>query len=169
LQTVYPKGKVILHWLNSFAIGFLMIQGFWLLEKTNSTTFAIHIVVGLIVLVFMVLNLLVKPTDIEPLKINNYRKLAIKINHYGLYVLIVLIGISGYMLASKSGVWDIVFNGSNKEIGDLKQLKPAIFHTLLSKVLIGFIAMHILGVAYYVMAKKENILKRMWFKKGEEL
>ena len=55
------------------------------------------------------------------------------------------------MLATKSGIWDMVFNGVDKEIGNLKQLKPSVFHTILSKVLMGFIAMHILGVVYYIL------------------
>jgi len=163
LQIIYPKGKVILHWLSGGAIGFLLLQGFWLLDKNNSITFTIHIIIGLSVLVFMALNLFVKPSNLEPLKLNKYRAFAIKINHIGLYILIVLVCISGYMLASKSGVWDIVFNGVDKDIGNLKQFKPAIFHTILSKVLMGFIAIHILGVAYYMVSKKENVLKRMWF------
>jgi cytochrome b561 len=134
-----------------------------MLDKTNTTTFLIHIILGLLVLVFMILNLFSKSANLKPLNINKYRAFAIKLNHYGLYILIILLIISGYMLAVKSGIWDIVFYGANKEIGDLKQLKPSIYHIVFSKILMGFIVVHILGVVYYMISKKENILKRMWF------
>ena len=72
------------------------------------------------------------------------------------------------MVAVKSGIWDMIFYDSMKEIGNLKELKPAIFHNILSKVLMGFVAVHILGVVYYMVSKKKNILKRMWIKKEEK-
>jgi cytochrome b561 len=133
-----------------------------MIDIKNHTTLFVHIVVGLILLAIMVLNLFGKEANLEPLRINNFRKLAIKINHIGLYILIILIIISGYMIAVKSGIWDMVFYGIEKDIGNLKELKPTIFHNILSKVLMGFIVVHILGVVYYIVSKKENIVKRMW-------
>jgi cytochrome b561 len=163
LQKRYSKSRVVLHWLSVVAIGFLLIQGFFLLEQnSNPTAFALHIAVGLLVLLLVLLNLLLKPSNLEPLKLNPYRAFAVKLNHYGLYALMLFITLSGYMLASKSGIWDMLFYGIPTDMDGLKELKPAIFHLLLSQLLVGFIVIHVLGVVYYMVSKRENILRRMW-------
>ena len=165
----YSTGSIVLHAVQGVGLLFMLLTGSLVLsEMPNNvdkiSSFAIHMILGvvLLVLTFIRIWFILKSPELESLKISNFRQKIIKINHLLIYVVILIMGVSGIVMAQFAGLGEIVFLGSNHAI-NLEGLTAALVHRVLAKVLMFLIVMHVLGVFSYVLKTKENILKRMWF------
>lgn len=171
LSKKYNNSAVILHWLSGLLILFVLATGSLVLsnmpntiEKINS--FQVHMILGITITLLTLIRIAViaKSKELEPLKVSNFRAKLIKLNHIAIYVVLLLIGLSGILLAKGSGLGDIVFFGSDAELyNSFKDYGMGIVHGILTKVLIFLIVMHIVGVFSYKFKSKESILSRMWF------
>ena len=173
MLTKYKSSAIILHLLQGVMIVFLLVTGTFVLSETPNTieklgAFKIHMILGIIILVLTIVRIIniTKHPKIEPLKVNSFRERLIKFNHIAIYVVLLLVGVSGILLSKGSGLGEIVFFGADGEIyNSFKDYGMGMAHGILTKVLIFLIAMHIVGVLSYKIKTKENILSRMWFGK----
>ncbi|MEC7577523.1 MAG: cytochrome b/b6 domain-containing protein, partial [Pseudomonadota bacterium] len=100
------------------------------------------------------------------------KKMA-KIGHWGLYVMMFLMPLSGWLMVSSSpyGLPTIVFNmfewphvpgvADNGVVHDDAKLA----HLILAIIFAALIAGHIAAVIKHAIFDKENLLKRMWWTK----
>lgn len=167
----YNNSAVILHWVSGLLILFVLATGSLVLSEMPNTleklnSFRVHMVLGIVITVLTIIRIVViiKSKKLEPLKVSDFREKLIKFNHIAIYVVLLLIGLSGILLAKGSGLGEIVFFGSNAELYDsFKDYGVGMAHGFLTKVLLFLIAMHIVGVFSYKFKTKESLLKRMWF------
>jgi cytochrome b561 len=87
-----------------------------------------------------------------------------KIVHWGLYLIIFLLAISGISLSLQAGLIPIVFGGSGGALpADFFAFRARAFHGLLTRTLLVFLALHIGAVIFHAVARRENLLPRMWY------
>jgi cytochrome b561 len=173
MLTKYKSSAIILHLVQGFMIVFLLVTGTFVLSEIPNTiekfgSFKIHMILGLIVLILTIIRIIniIKHPKIEPLKVSSFREKLIKFNHISIYIVLILVGLSGILLSKGSGLGEMIFFGMDGEIyNSFKDYNMGIAHGILTKVLLFLIAMHIVGVFSYRLKTKENILSRMWFTK----
>ena len=171
LNKRYSNSAVILHWVSGLLILFILATGSLVLSQMPNTlekinSFRVHMILGIVITILTIIRIIViaRSKELEPLKVNAFRAKLIKFNHIAIYVVLLLIGLSGILLAKGSGLGEIVFFGSEAELyNSFKDYGVGIVHGFLTKVLLFLIAMHIVGVFSYKIKTQESILNRMWF------
>jgi cytochrome b561 len=128
--------------------------------------FKIHMILGFVILLLTIIRYFVnKNQKLVPLVMSSFRQKMMNLNHTLIYLVLILVVISGVALSMGSGFGEIVFFGSEGELyKSFEEFPMGVAHSILTKVLMFLIAMHIVGVFSYILKTKENILKRMWFK-----
>lgn len=176
-ENKYTRVAVLLHW----AIGLLILAqialGFWMegLPKTppglRAGWFNLHksigIVVGLLVLVRIYWRVTHRPPEL-PSSLAVWQKKLSHAAHHLLYVLMVLIPVSGFM-GSAYSKYPIKFFGLElpkffEYDHDLKEFYGEIHETTVW-VLIAVLALHILAALKHRLIDKDTILQRMSFKR----
>ncbi len=171
MSTQYNKSAIILHAVQGILILFVLATGTFVLSEMPNTieklsSFKIHMIVGLIILALTIVRIIniLKHPKLEPLKVSSLREKLIKINHISIYIVLILVGITGILLSKGSGLNEIVFFGADMELyNSFKDYGMGIAHGILTKVLMFLIVMHIVGIISYKIKNKGNILGRMWF------
>lgn len=88
-------------------------------------------------------------------------KWAAKITHILLYVLPLVLVITGLGIMSLGGVTDLLLSGQTQSWPLLNELAARQGHGLVSKILLAAIALHIAGAIYHQRIVKDNLLARM--------
>lgn len=167
----YSNSAILLHLVSGLLILFVLVTGSLVLSELPNTiekinSFRVHMILGLIITFLTIIRIVViaKSEKLEPLKVSSFRQKLIKFNHIAIYVVLLLIGLSGILLSKTSGLGEIVFFGSDAQLYEsFKDYGVGIAHGVLTKVLLFLIVMHIVGVFSYKFKTKESILQRMWF------
>ena len=173
MLTKYNTGAIILHLLQGLMILFLLITGTFILSEIPNTiekldAFKIHMILGLTVSILTIIRIIniSKHPKLEALKVSTFRDKLIKVNHILIYVVLILVGLTGILLSKGSGLGEMIFFGVENEIyNSFKDYNMGMVHGILTKVLPFLIIMHIVGVFTYKIKTKDNILRRMWFGK----
>ena len=171
----YSKSSKIIHWLMALLIIFLLGLGIYMeefLAKESSNRMEIYNlhkslgVLAIILIFTRIANRIIHkaPAPLKTLK--NWEKTASHAAHILLYILMVIIPISGYLMSNSFG-YQVKFFGielpflveKNFEIGKIF----AKTHTYSAFSILGIITIHILGVIKHrFFDNKENdVLKRM--------
>lgn len=88
-------------------------------------------------------------------------KWSSKIIHILLYILPLVLVISGLGIMAFSGLSDQLISGQTEIWPALNQLGPRQGHGLVSKLLLLAVALHIAGAIYHQFVVKDNLLARM--------
>jgi cytochrome b561 len=166
---VVAKG---LHWVMGLLIIGLLAIGLLLESFENTPTFMtlinLHKEFGIIVLTLAVLRLGWKVLDVSPslpAHMGCVAKMMAKIGHFGLYVLMFAMPISGWMTSSAAGYPVSMFGlfelpmltAKDKDFAhDMGEL-----HETFAWVLMGLLAVHILAALVHHFYYKDDILRRM--------
>ena len=170
----YSNKLVALHWMTVPLIILSLVMGTFVLaempnnlEKINSLQ--VHMIIGFVIGILTLIRIFVKKNHLppEPLKVENEAlKKLIKVTHFALYTLILLMVASGITLSILSGLGEIVFFGSSAPLPeDFSIYLPRKAHGIFAKVLFAFIGIHVVGVILYKFKTDSSISKRMWFGK----
>ncbi|TVS92880.1 DUF4405 domain-containing protein, partial [Wolbachia pipientis] len=104
-------------------------------------------------------------TYVPPLSANFSRFVinASKTIHFGLYALMVLMPLSGYVMSSASSKEIKYFFHIPLLVNENKELASVAnqLHSILAYFMILFIALHIIGALKHTFIDKQNIFKRM--------
>lgn len=165
----YSKRIVILHWLTVL----LLIAGWYLgdmqadARNGNGATLAgyyAHALVGGIVLALTLLRWTFRSVDGAPPAGHTLTDLAARGVHHALYVLLVLLAITGFMTALTSGVGPALLK-ADASLLPLKYTGPAAFphvaHEILMNVLIAVVIVHILGALMHQFILRDGLMRRM--------
>lgn len=154
--------------------GSLFMGGNVLSEIPNSDPeklFALrmHMSMGIIILVLTLIRLAVRFKTAKPVEADIGNALLNKLGvmaHYVLYVLVILMAISGIGISMLTGLADIVFNGSDAALpASFDDLLPRAAHGVLGIILLLTIVAHVLAALYHQFVRKDGLLGRMWFGK----
>jgi cytochrome b561 len=180
----YGSVAMSFHWLIAALIIANICLGLYMADLPRSDPakfmiFQTHKSIGLTVLVLSVLRLgwrLVNPIPPLPADLNPFLRFAARASHYLFYFLIIFIPLTGWLLVSASplgnptsyfGLFDLpnlpIFSGLPRA-----QLRPIHetfddAHVLLAWSAIVLVPIHVGAALYHHLARRDDVLKRMWF------
>jgi cytochrome b561 len=169
----YHPALAALHWISAGLILVALATGtFWLKATSNSSPdkvaqLAAHMVLGIAILALTVGRLVVRNITPLPERATAGHVLLDRLavaTHYGLYVAIILMAVSGIVTAAAAELPAIVFGGSGTRLPEsFSNLPPRIAHGLLAQAIVALVLLHILGTLYHHLFRKEQLLRRIWF------
>lgn len=167
--TATAKG---LHWLMALLILGLLALGFYMsdlpLSPEKLQFYSWHKWAGVTVFALVWLRLLWRVTHrppVYPLSMSGLQQALAHTGHLVLYVLMIVIPLSGWFMSSAKGVQTVWFGvlplpdliGRDKELG--KQL--AELHSALNIGLLLLIGVHAAAALFHHLVHKDDILRRM--------
>ena len=171
----YPLPSRIIHWLMAVVILFLLGLGMYMTDylpkdaPNHLEIYSLHKSLGAIVLILIfvrILNRFINKAPKLPYTIKKSEQILSHLGHFGLYVLMLCVPLSGYLMSNSFGYPVHLFSlelpmlvERNFELG--KFFADA--HGFLAYSLLGLIVIHILAVIKHrFFDRPENdVLKRM--------
>ncbi|MEA3303041.1 MAG: cytochrome b/b6 domain-containing protein [Pseudomonadota bacterium] len=171
----YHPVLVALHWILALMLALGLVMGGNVLSNTPNSDpqkllfLKIHMSAGITILVLMVLRLVVRLLTKKPAPADIGHSLLNKLGvatHYLLYVLVILIGVSGLVTANLAGLPDVVFGASGVPLPATFDDYPSrVAHGILGFILLLVIIGHVSAFLYHQFLRKERLFSRMWFGK----
>ena len=163
-----------LHWLTAALVAVIIPLGLWIkyFEPANEAfklrLYNIHESLGVIVFVIVLMRLLYRllhPPPPLPADTPAVIRLAAHVNHWGLYALLVLMPITGFLATNAWGFPLSVFGvlpmpvplGKDEEIAKVLSF----LHWCGAITIILLIVAHLGGVIYHTFIRRDGLLQRM--------
>lgn len=174
--------SIAFHWSIAVGVIGLFAVGVWMVDLDYYSNWYhdapfIHKSVGILVVGAMMLrwiwNWVSKPPQTYAGVTSEWARRAIHVMHLSLYLLVVLIGVSGYLISTAEDQGIMVFNWF-----EVPALFPAFenqadimgdVHEWLANILIGLVVLHLLGALKHHLWDKDNTLRRMLTPSAEKL
>jgi cytochrome b561 len=170
----YAAASRWLHWLTAVLVAAIIPVGLWIKyfepadEAFKLRLYNIHESLGVIVFAIVLIRLLnryLNPPPPLPPDIPAAIRLAARVNHWGLYALLVLMPITGFLATNAWGFPLSVFGvlpmpvplGKNEEIAKILSL----LHWCGAVTIILLILAHLSGVIYHSFVRRDGVLQRM--------
>lgn len=168
----YGSMAKFFHWTSSILIICLLIVGAIMgdLSKTlKPTVYNVHKLIGLAVLVLVLLRLLWRFSNTSPTlsdEFPRWMRLAAYVSHRLLYLLIVIMPVSGWVMSSAAGpqyhphLFGVSFG---LPIATSKAIASAAkeVHEIAAWCLFGLLLVHISAALYHHFVRQDGILQRM--------
>lgn len=175
----YTKTAVALHWLIALLIFATFPLGLYMadlhLSPLKLRLYNYHKWIGIIVLALALIRLYWRTTHRPPAMpetMKKWEKVAAHAMHHALYLLILVVPVTGWLMSSAKGFQVVLFGvlplpdlvGKNKELGDL--LKE--IHETLNYLMLGLVVAHVAAAFKHHLIERDDILARMlpFLKKG---
>ncbi|MBT3013807.1 MAG: cytochrome b/b6 domain-containing protein [Candidatus Thiodiazotropha sp. (ex Lucina aurantia)] len=169
----YHPALVLLHWLLAIMIVAGLIMGTNVLSATPNDApeklfyLKMHMSMGIIIFILMTVRLGIRFFTAKPpaADIGNrlFNKLGIA-THYLFYLVVILMGASGFATANMAGLPEVVFGNSGAPlVSTFDDFPPRIAHGVLSQLLLILIIGHVLAFLYHQYVRKDSLFSRMWF------
>jgi cytochrome b561 len=170
-QNYHPITKSF-HWIVVALVGVQFLVG-WIMPdiRGNSSPEALvsfHMSFGLVILLVMLLRVLWWATHPNPRLLTGspwWQNLTAKLVHYALYILLVILPITGWLIASARG-WSVnlfgLFNAPNLIAPNPSSIQLYVAAHVATVLLVALlIAGHAFMVLYHHFIVKDTVLKRM--------
>ncbi len=173
-SSTYTRTAIILHWLLALGVLTQFSLGWWmrtLPDKTGAQAywFNLHKSIGLTVFMLLVVVLIWRirnPPPPLPDFMPAWQRWSAKACHYGLFLCLLIMPISGYMGSSFTRFPIRYFgmvlpNFWGWESVELKALSSLVhFCTVL--VFMSLVAVHIAAAIMHLALKRDQVFRRMW-------
>jgi cytochrome b561 len=84
--------------------------------------------------------------------------------HYGFYLLVLGMAVSGLSTSILAGLNRSVFQGSGEPLPPSFAIYPTFAaHSYLAWLLLGLLVLHVIGALYHQFFLKDGLFRRMWF------
>lgn len=169
----YSKRTVWIHWVSALLIFALIYTGITMEHADHSTEkftfYKIHFLLGIIVFVLTILRIgaLLKdkrPTTLYPK--GSFHQWFISFVHYGFYIVIMWMCISGIASLFLEGIYPALVSGQFTDLPEIRKdgFHPIMLsHHIVAKFVFLLLIFHIAGFVFHLIRKRENTLKRIWF------
>ena len=164
---------IILHWVIALIVIGLFALGLYMLELTyydslyNTLPF-IHKSLGMLLIIFLLLRIVWKITNIQPDPVAGCTPVEIagaKLAHFGLDALTLLIIVSGYLISTAKGVGISVFDWFEVPATitsiPIQEDTAGFIHRYLAYTVIGLAVLHTAAALKHHFINKDNTLRRM--------
>jgi len=168
----YNLSMRILHWVVALMIFALLYVGITMTDMPEGPErikiYNMHKSFGLSLLILAIIRLinrLYSKIPQYPVELNNRDVKLSKATVHILYLLIIIMPISGYFMSSFGGYAVIFFGYTLPQILPVMPDVASFFrsaHYLIGMTLIAVIALHLLGSIKHYFVEKVNLLKRIW-------
>lgn len=171
----YSGTAIFLHWALALLITATTILGFYMMsiekQPGSATYFDWHKSIGIVIASLVLLRVLWRLTHIPaklPSSVPLWQARLAHTTEALLYVLMVLMPVTGYLGAShsKAGVQFLGLATPAWAVPD-HAIAEQFFgiHSVLIFVLIALVALHVAGALMHALWYKDTVLRRMWFKR----
>ncbi|BAJ00998.1 cytochrome b [Shewanella violacea] len=169
----YGVIAILAHWISAIAVIGLFAAGIWMVELTYYSSWYktapdLHKSVGILLFVLTISRLAWKFTNPKPAPLSEHKSWEVTAGHLAhsaIYLLLILIMCSGYLISTADGRGISVFNLFEVPgVGDLFDNQADIaglFHQFAAYSLIGLLVIHILGALKHHFFDKDSTLVRM--------
>ncbi|ABV35827.1 cytochrome b561 [Shewanella sediminis HAW-EB3] len=169
----YGRITILIHWVSALAVVGLFAVGFWMVDLTYYSTWYktaphLHKSFGVLLLMLTLFRLIWRQLNPKPAADPNHKeweKRAGKLAHSAIYLLLLLIMFSGYLIstADSRGIW--VFGwfelpGFGAFIDDQADI-AGLIHQYAAYSLVGLALIHALGALKHHFVDKDSTLLRM--------
>ena len=168
----YSRPAIFFHWVLAALIPFQIGLGWYMLsiEDTpgSAAYFALHVSLGLtaalLIALRVILRLRNRPAAL-PATLAAWQVKVANLTHVLLYVLLVLMPITGFLGASVGGE-PLAFFGIPLPAwtSGSDTLKEQFFtaHAILAWALVALVSLHVLGALKHLLIDKDSVFGRMW-------
>jgi len=171
-STHYTRTAKSLHWLMALMIFGLLGLGFYMsdlpLSPQKLKLYSWHKWAGVTVFLLTFVRLAWRathPAPLMPQQMSKLQQVAAHVGHVGLYLLMLAIPLSGWLMSSAKGFQTVWFGvlpipdllPKNKELGDLLLE----LHESLNLLLIALLLAHIAAALKHHFIDKDDVLSRM--------
>lgn len=159
----YAPSQILVHWLAAALVIFLLVTGTFVLSELPNTpekvgNFRIHMVLGALAAALAIARVLLRRRNPQPPAVVAER--WARLGHMGLNFLVLLLAVSGVVLALQSGVLAAVL-GTAPLPASLEDWTLRKVHGLLSRLLMVLVVVHVLAALYHQWIVKDDLLLRM--------
>jgi len=169
-----PKART-LHWTTVALLAFQVPVGLYMVYRGNTLNiwdnltnalYSGHKLVGMTILVVVVWRLVYRITKGAPADeptIEPWQRIVSRLNHWGLYLLLIAAPIAGYIGISLFPALNIFGIPLPGVVAPDKEAAKTVFdiHKLLVLLLVMLIALHVGAALYHYLIRKDNVLGRM--------
>lgn len=167
----YNRTAKAIHWISAISIFALFALGYWMVDLTYySEWYKVapfwHKSIGIALFALTLLRIVWKITTVTPaIEGASWEKTGAKLVHALLYILLISIFISGYLISTADGRGIDVFGlFSLPGLGSLIENQEDIageIHFYLTYTLIALASLHALAALKHHFINKDNTLKKM--------
>lgn len=159
----YARPQIAVHWLAAILIIFMLATGSLVLAELPNTVekignLRIHMILGGLAGVLVLIRIGMRRAYPAPAAAPS-EKLG-RAGHTLLNLMILLMAASGMLLALQSGALEAVFFGGVLP-EDFKIFTPRVVHGIVSRGVMGLVALHVLAALYHQFIIKDRLLSRM--------
>lgn len=171
---VYTPVARGLHWLVAVAliatipVGLLMVLPGWA-RPTQDVMFVFHKNIGVVILILMLLRLfyrLLNPPPPLPASLSAAQRLAAAATHWGLYLVVFVMAVSGYVRVKAGGFplegLDALGVPSLVPRDDGLAERAKAIHSTARYALLALIVVHVGAAAYHGLVRRDGVFSRMW-------
>lgn len=175
----YNNTAIALHWLVALLIFAAFPLGVYMhdlpLSPSKLRLYSYHKWIGVTVFALAVLRVLWRARYTPPplpASLPRWQQIASHATHYGLYVLIVIVPLSGWLMSSAKGfqtVWlgvlplpDLL--GKDKALGHLLET----VHQGLNLALLGLVGLHLAAALKHRFIDRDGVMERMLPRRGRK-
>jgi len=163
----------LLHWLSALIVIGLFILGYWMVDLDYYSQWYqkaphIHQSIGILLLIATLFRLLWRYIDVTPSAIGSHSalvKLSSKLVHMALYILLLVIMITGYLISTSDGRAIEVFNWFTiPALGELFENQEDIsglVHEYAAYLLMIIATLHAIAAIKHHVVDKDDTLTRM--------
>jgi cytochrome b561 len=170
----YTATARLLHWTTAAAILAMFVLGIWMIyfKPTDAALrhrlFNLHESLGVTILPIVLLRVIVRiswPLPSLPVGTPSVIRLAAAFNHFGLYALLLVMPVIGFLSNSAQGVPLVWFelirlpSALTKDGGAAHALSA--LHWAGALTLFALITAHLGGAAYHTVIRRDDVLQRM--------
>lgn len=170
----YKLPARLLHWVMALLVMGMVPVGFLMLEDALSRDlrnmmFISHKNIGTLLLVLIVVRLIYRwrnPPKLDPVALPAMQELAAKVTHIGLYALLVIMPLSGYIRVRAGGfpieALDALGVPALVPRSDALAEVAKATHLYAGYAIAALIAMHVGAALLHGLVLKDGIFSRMW-------
>jgi len=171
-QDSYGSVAKLFHWLVFFLVVGMIAVGFYMeglpVSPDKIRLYGWHKSLGVLLLSLMLLRLAWRLTNATPRLSGDLHKiyqLAAHAGHYSLYLLLILMPLSGWLMSSSAGFSVSVFGWFT--LPDLVEADKSLnhfFHTahfFIAWAIIIVVVVHVAAALWHHFCRHDNVLKRM--------
>ncbi len=166
----YHPALIVLHWLLALVTlmaiyyGGVVLGGMENTDAHKAGSLKVHMIVGVLILLFTVVRLAVRVTSPRPAPLVTGKPLADKLAvgiHHLLYTLTVLVALAGLALAASTGLFHVLFQHAGSLPKDFDDFAAHGVHAAFAYALLAVIGLHVAGALQHQFILKDGILARM--------
>jgi len=165
---------IVIHWLSTIIIFGLFGLGLWMVELDYYDAWYrkapdIHKSIGILLLVLTLVRLVWRRSNSTPVALDSHnsrkRRIA-EVTHYSLYLLLITIMLSGYLISTADGHEIVVFNWLPIPATiygiDMQEDIAGKIHLWLAICLVSLAVIHAMAALKHHFVDRDQTLKRMF-------